>query len=79
MNPEDDEIEQDDYVPEAVGLADGEFMIFDPLDFEMEFDCYAVTVRGNCLFVLCKQSRIWVPAEGRGSGPAKPSKLRTVQ
>lgn len=75
---EDDEVEE--YEPMPAGLSDGDVLIFDRSEFEQDFDCYAAMLRGGCLFVLCKESRKWVPAEGRGLEPPRAGgKLRTVQ
>lgn len=69
--PEDEEIGR--YEPIPAGLSDGDVLIFDPVDFEAAFNCYGLQLRENQLFVLCKETRRWVPAEGRGQEPKKPS------
>lgn len=75
MSP-DDELEDagpGDYCSTPVSVGDGEVLIFDSLEFEVDFNCYAATVDEGVLFVLCKETRKWVPAEGRGQEPGKPS------
>lgn len=68
------------YEPEPVGLADGEALIFDKAEFEQEFNCYAAMVKDGGLYVLCKETRKWVLAEGRGVGTTKPAgRLTRVQ
>jgi hypothetical protein len=77
MTPDD---EGEVYEPEPVGLGDGEALIFDKAEFEQDFDCYAAMVRDGGLYVLCKQTRKWVLAEGRGVGTTKPTgRLTRVQ
>lgn len=71
-DPDDD----DGYTPEAIGLCDGEVILFDPTEFEVDFDAYGVMVREGCLFYLDKATKQWVNVENHG----KPrGNLRKVQ
>lgn len=70
MSPDD---EPEGYDPEPAFMADGEVLIFDHREFAEDFDCYATMLRENVLFVLCRKTRKWVPAEGRSMQPDKPS------
>ena len=71
MSPDDES-----YIPEAIGLADGEVILFDPAEFEADFDAYGVMVREGCLFYLDKETKRWVNVEDHGK-PRAP--LRKVQ
>jgi hypothetical protein len=74
--PEADGLEDEaGYVPEPMGLSDGDLVIFDRAEFEQDFDCYAAINRGGQLFVLGKSDRHWRPAEQ----PANPRRLGAVQ
>lgn len=69
MSTEPDDTEDEElaeYEPEPVGLSEGDVMIFDKAEFEQDFNCYAAMNSEGTLFVLCKDKRKWVPAEGRG-------------
>lgn len=71
MSPEDET-----YTPELASLADGDVLLFDPVEFEAEFNAFAVMVKEGCLFYLCRDTRKWVNVEDYGQN--KP-KLRKVQ
>lgn len=75
-NPDEELVEYD---PEPIALLDGEAVLFDQKEFCAEFNCHAVMFRDGALFVLCKESRKWVPAEGRGQEPSSPKGLRSVK
>lgn len=86
MNDEpDDQDTIDPVAPAALGLADGEIVIFNTAEFEQDFNCYAAQMRGTDLFVLCKARLKWVNAEGHEDAPdeatsAKPPRsIRSVQ
>ena len=68
--------EDETYVPELASLADGEVLLFDPVEVEAAFNAYAVMFTDGCLFYLCKETRKWVNVEDYGQ--PKP-KLRQVQ
>jgi hypothetical protein len=72
MSPDEDHEDGDVYEPEPVSLVDGEVLIFDKADFEQEFNCFAARNLDGYVEVLCRGTRKWVPAEGRGSEPSKP-------
>ncbi|WP_426287510.1 hypothetical protein [Luteibacter sp. E-22] len=50
----------DTYVPEPVALADGDVLIPDPVEFAEVTKSIASMVRGNDLFVLCRDTLRWV-------------------
>lgn len=77
MTIPEDEIEDEGYVPEPIGLCDGEVILFDPAEFESAFNAYGVMASNGCLFYLCKDARKWVNVEDFGR-PAKAS-VRKVQ
>jgi len=66
ITPEDD----GSYSPEPYLMHEDSCLIFDPVDFEIEFDCFAATYVGGALWVLDKSTRKWLNAE-RGSGHPK--------
>lgn len=61
---EDEEVEElDGYYPEPMGLHDDSCVIFDTVEFESVFNCYAVQYKAGVLWVLDKDSRKWVDVE----------------
>jgi hypothetical protein len=70
-NEEDDE----GYIPEPIGISEGECIILDPAEFEMKYNADAILMSGGVLFYLEKDSRQWVNIE------TKPGtrKVRSVQ
>ncbi len=80
MTTEPDDTEDfGEYEPEPVFLADGDLAIFDKTEFEQDFNCYAAMSRDGQLWVLCKETRKWVSAEGRGHEPKPSGRLTRVQ
>lgn len=63
MSDVKNDAETEDYVPVPAEIMDGCALIFDPLDFEAEFNCFAAIVRDGQLFVLDRDTRQWLPAE----------------
>lgn len=70
-----EETEDGGYYPEAMGIADGEAIIFDAIEFEEKYNADAVILKDGQLFVLDKATRKWASVE-----PEKPpqKKFRSV-
>lgn len=49
--------------PEAIGVPDGEVVIFDQEEFRRDFGAYAAMVRNGALYVLPRGSQKWVNVE----------------
>ena len=80
MIPEDDIDTDEDgesYEPEAISLADGEAILFDPAEFEEAFNAFGAMFSNGCLFYLDKDSRRWVNVEDHGK--PRPTSVRKMQ
>ena len=68
---EETEDEDEGYTPQPIVMGDGDIVIADPLEFADEFNCYAYRYDQGGLSVLCRDTREWVPVEGRKPGAGK--------
>jgi hypothetical protein len=53
----------DTYEPAPAGLADGDVLIADPIEFYELTNSIAAMVRDGVLFVLCRDTLKWVNVE----------------
>jgi hypothetical protein len=55
--------EDEGYIPEPIGIAEGECIILDPAEFESKYNADAILLSNGTLFCLDKESRKWVNVE----------------
>lgn len=65
----------DTYEPVPEGVADGDALIFDPVEFGEATNSLAVMVRDGAMFVLDKESMKWVNVEAL----KRPGNVRSIK
>lgn len=62
--PDELDIEAEEYEPLAVALHDNGVVIFDTIEFAAEFNCFAAQYQDGALYLLDKETKLWRNVEG---------------